>query len=91
MQQIRQTNRVLHVSASNCIISDLHLTGANAKKLLTNHRLRLPITKQTFNKNLEHVMNEPTDAKLLGSKIKRHLISKESYYERGRTVSNRSF
>ena len=36
-------------------------------------------------------MNEPTDAKLLGSKIKRHLISKESYYERGRTVSNRSF
>ena len=28
-------------------------------------------------------MNELTDAKLLGSKIKRHLISKESYYERG--------
>ena len=77
LQQIRQTNKVLHVSPSNHILSDLHLTGVNAKKLLTsttsqNHRLRLPITKQTLNKNLVHVMNELTDAKFLSSKIKRN-------------------
>ena len=36
MQQIRKTNKVLHVSASNHILSDLHLAGVNAKKLLTD-------------------------------------------------------
>ena len=35
-QQIRKTNKVLHVSASNHILSDLHLAGVNAKKLLTD-------------------------------------------------------
>ena len=44
--------------------------------IITNPRLRLPITMQTLNKNLEHVMNELTD----GSKIKSHLLPKKSSY-----------
>ena len=45
--------------------------------IITNHRLRLSITKQTFNKNVEHVMNELADANFLGAKIKRHLLLKK--------------
>ena len=60
MQQIRKTNKVLHVSASNHILRDLHYRckckEAAEQHIITNHRLRLPITKQTFNKNLEYVM-----------------------------------
>ena len=60
-QQIRKTNKVLHVSASNHILRDLHYRckckEAAEQHIITNHRLRLPITKQTFNKNLEYVMN----------------------------------
>ena len=36
MQQIRKTDKVLHVSASNYILSDVHLTSVNAKKLLSS-------------------------------------------------------
>ena len=45
--------------------------------IITNHRLRLPITMQTLNKNLEHVMNELADANFLGTKIKSHLLLKK--------------
>ena len=51
MQQIRPKNKVLHGSASNYKLSDLHkwIEAAN-QHIITNRRLRLPITKQTINK-----------------------------------------
>ena len=36
MQQIRQTEKVLHGSTSNDVLSDLQLTAVNEKKLLTS-------------------------------------------------------
>ena len=36
MQQIQQRKKVLRGSESNYILSDLHLTGVNEKKLLTS-------------------------------------------------------
>ena len=36
MQQTRPTNKVLHGSASNYILSNLHLIGVDAEKLLTS-------------------------------------------------------
>ena len=43
--------------------------------IIANHRLRFSITKQTFNKNLGHVMNELTDENFLGSKITKALVT----------------
>ena len=51
MQQIRPKNKVLHGSASNYKLSDLHKWSEAANQhIITNRRLRLPITKQTINK-----------------------------------------
>ena len=51
VQQIRPKNKVLHGSASNYKLSDLYKWSEAANQhIITNRRLRLPITKQTINK-----------------------------------------
>ena len=64
MQQIRTTNKVLHRSASNYILNDLQSTGEMQRNCQPAHHHTSPaqiaMTKQTFNKNLENVINDRT-------------------------------